>query len=65
MTRTTVCNAGWLPEDSIVFCRKMDCTYIQCIHCPANIRHPELAHGFAMLEGTQFCPLSYTEESES
>ena len=43
-------------SDDITFCANWNCKVTRCRRNRANIKHRELMHGYAWLEGTEFCP---------
>lgn len=43
-------------SDDITFCDNTKCKVKKCFRNPKNIKHFEIPHSFASLEGTDLCP---------
>lgn len=50
-------------EDDITYCTT-ECGYKECYRNPINIRNHNHPHSFALLGGTDYCPLAYREKEE-
>lgn len=43
-------------SEDITFCDNTKCKVKKCFRNPKNIKHFEIPHSFASLEGTDLCP---------
>lgn len=43
-------------SEDITFCDNQKCKVKRCFRNPKNIKHFEIPHSFASLEGTDLCP---------
>lgn len=43
-------------SDDITFCANWNCKVTRCRRNRANVKHRELLHSYAWLEGTELCP---------
>lgn len=43
-------------SEDITFCDNQKCKVTRCFRNPKNIKHFEIPHSFASLEGSDYCP---------
>lgn len=43
-------------SEDMTYCANWDCKVTRCRRNRANVKHRELLHSYAWLEGTEFCP---------
>lgn len=43
-------------SEDITFCDNQKCKVTRCFRNPKNIKHFEIPHSFASLEGSEYCP---------
>lgn len=51
-------------SEDITYCANWGCKVTRCKRNRANVKHRELLHSYAWLEGTEFCPEFPNENKE-